>query len=76
MRAGDVIVNVPDRLKATVSDYHGNNVFTFHVEEKDEETGREGWYNYTGRVNELFKHLADHMAFYNRHVSMFGGKPF
>jgi hypothetical protein len=76
MRAGDVIVNVPDRIKATVEDQFSNNVYSFKIDKKDKDTGGEGWFYYTGTIEELFNYLAGQITFYNRHVEMFGGKPF
>jgi hypothetical protein len=80
MKAGDVIVNVPDKLKVTVVNdlfmSPTGRVYSFVLDTTDKEKGRTGWHTFSGTTEELFSHVAGQIQVHNRHVDMFGGKAF
>ncbi|QIW88821.1 hypothetical protein P59_224 [Bacillus phage P59] len=80
MRAGDVIVNVPDKLLVTVVDERFMSskgmTYTFKIDTTDKARKRIGWHTFSGTTEELFSHVAGQIQVHNRHVDMFGGKVF
>lgn len=76
MRTGTEVINIPDRLRVTVIDHFGGNQYNFRVEEttkKDAfDEGSYSWFNFIGTLDELFKHMAKHVATHNKLVQQFG----